>query len=215
MNLSKTTWWHAVTGALLCGFLTPAVHAQNGDPEALNDAPVELPQPPKIKLVLGFGVTFGGDTLGSLAFSTGTVEDVKAGQLLLMYGGLQYQATPRLSVQGTFGYHVDDATASNAQIRFSRFPMEVLVRHHINEQWLVGGGVRLVLGAEASARQDGFGSGTLSFDNAVGAVIEGEYRSAPNLGWKLRYVSEKYKVQGQSSTTVDGSHVGLLLNWYL
>ncbi|HET7867317.1 MAG TPA: hypothetical protein VFL86_23175 [Burkholderiaceae bacterium] len=215
MNLSKTTWWHAVTGALLCGFLTPAVHAQNGDPEALNDAPVELPQPPKIKLVLGFGVTFGGDTLGSLAFSTGTVEDVKAGQLLLMYGGLQYQATPRLSVQGTFGYHVDDATASNAQIRFSRFPMEVLVRHHINEQWLVGGGVRLVLGAEASARQDGFGSGTLSFDNAVGAVIEGEYRSAPNLGWKLRYVSEKYTVQGQSSTTVDGSHVGLLLNWYL
>lgn len=215
MNLSKTRWCQAVAGALLCGVMIPSVHAQDGGPEVSAEAPVELPPPPKIKLVLGFGVTFGGDTLGSLAFNSGTVEDVKAGQLLLMYGGLQYQATPRLSVQGTFGYHVDDATASNAQIKFSRFPMEVLVRHHINDQWLVGGGVRLVLGAEATARQDGFGSGTLSFDNAVGAVIEGEYRSAPNLGWKLRYVSEKYKVLGQPSDTVDGSHVGLLLNWYL
>jgi hypothetical protein len=46
-------------------------------------------------------------------------------------------------------------------------------------------------------------------------VIKGEYRSAPDLGWKLRYVSEKYKAQAPFSGTVDGSHVGLLMNWYL
>jgi hypothetical protein len=165
--------------------------------------------------VLGFGATFGGDTLSTLIFTDGTAENVKAGQLLLMYGGLQYQATPRLSVQGTFGYHVDDATASNAQVRFSRFPFELLLRHHFTDQWSLGGGVRLVVGAESSASGGASGLPTVSFDNTMGTVIEGEYRSAPNLGWKLRYVSEKYKAQAPFSGTVDGSHVGLLMNWYL
>jgi hypothetical protein len=211
LNLSRTTLYQAVLSTLLCGSFAPSVHAQDSAPDAPPEAPVELPPPPKIRLVLGFGATFGGDTLGTLIFTDGRSESVRAGQLLQMYGGVRYQATPRLSVQGTFGYHVDDTTASNAQIKFSRFPLELLLHHHINDQWLIGGGVRLVYGAETSAT----GLRPVTFDNTVGTVIEGEYLSSPTLGVKLRYVSEKYKAQAPFSGTVDGSHIGLLMNWYL
>ena len=213
MNLSRTTLYQAVLSTLLCGFLAPSVHAQDSAPAA--DPPpeteVELSPPRKVRLVLGFGATFGGDTLATLVFTDGRSESVRAGQLLQMYGGMRYQATPRLSVQGTFGYHVDDTTATNARAAFSRFPLELLLHHHINDQWLIGGGVRLVYGAEASAT----GLRSVAFDNTVGTVIEGEYLSSPALGVKLRYVSEKYKAQAPFSGTVDGSHVGLLMNFYL
>ncbi len=215
MNLSRTTLYQAVLATLLCGSFAASVHAQDGTPDAPPEAPVELPPPPKFRPVLGFGVTFGGDTLSTLFFSDGTAQNVKAGQLVLLYGGLQYQATPQFSVQGTVGYHVDDATARNAQLKFSRFPFELLLRHHFTDQWSLGGGVRLVVGAESSASGDASALPTVTFDNTVGAVIEGEYRHAPNLGWKLRYVSEKYKAQAPFAGTVDGSHIGLLMNWYL
>lgn len=57
---------------------------------------------------------------------------------------------------------------------------------------------------------------TVDFDNTTGLVVEGEYRTSSKLGFKLRHVSEKYDAKAPlSGVTVDGSHIGLLMNWYL
>jgi hypothetical protein len=164
--------------------------------------------------ILGAGVTSGGDTLVTVVFTDGTSEDIKGGGLFHLYGGVEIPVGPALSMQATVGYHVDDTgSGSNGSMRFSRYPIEVLVHGHINPNVRIGGGVRFVNSAKIR------GSGVLSgldvdFDSTVGAVIEGEYLVTRSIGLKLRAVSEKYKPRA-GGPSADGNHVGFYFNWYL
>lgn len=169
-------------------------HAQA---EEADQAPTEpVIARPAIRPLLGAGLTFGGDTLATTFFTDGTRSDIKAGQLLQLYGGLEYRATPVLSVQATVGYHVDNSTASNGSVKFSRVPVELLGHFHASDKWQFGGGLRLVSGPKLSSSGAASSIGSVDFDNTIGTVIEGEYRTSSQLGFKLRYVSEKYEAKG-------------------
>lgn len=166
-----------------------------------------------VKFLLGGGFTFGGDKLATVGFNDGSTENIRAGALLMLYGGTEIRLGDLVSFQATLGYHVDDTSpASNGSLRFSRMPVDLLLHFRINEQLRLGAGVQLVHKAELK------GSGDVSgihakFDSATGAVLEGEYLFSPHVGLKLRYVSEEFELKG-GNATVDGSHVGLLLNYY-
>jgi hypothetical protein len=173
-------------------------------------------QVPVLQPLVGGGVTFGGDKLlSNVRYDDGYSEDIQAGQFVYLYGGLRYQAVPQFSVQATLGYHVDDTReARNGSARFVRYPVEVLGHFHLDDQVRLGGGVRFVNGA----RFDSDGSlsvGDRRFDNTIGVVLEGEYVLASEFGLKLRFVSETYRARPPFDDEVNGSHVGLLLNWYL
>lgn len=164
--------------------------------------------------ILGIGLTTGGDTLVSVAYSDGTTDDVKAGGVVHLYGGVEVPVSPTVSLQATLGYHVDDTyRGSNGSVRFARYPLEFLAHAMINPNVRIGGGARFVNSAKVT------GSGVLSglqgeFDSTVGAVIEGEYLVTRSIGLKLRAVAERYKPKG-GGATVDGNHVGFYFNWYL
>ena len=176
-----------------------------------------------VRPLLGGGLTVGGDTMIDLTFvnEAGQPLDsarVKAGQLLQVYGGLEYQPVSRLSLQATLGYHWHNAEGSDGQAKFSRYPVELLGQYHINENWRIGAGARFVRGAKRELHISNPSNPTdleQKFDNTTGTIIEGEYVVDRKLGFKLRYVSEKYKAQAPFTDKFDGSHVGLLVNWYL
>jgi len=166
-----------------------------------------------LKFLLGAGLTFGGDTLATVHYSDGSSEDIKGGGLVMLYGGLEYRLGTQVSLQATLGYHVDDtSTKSNGSVRFTRVPVDLLAFFHINDKVRLGGGVQWVNGPELKG--SGAASGlNVKFDDTTGAVLEGEYLFSPHAGFKLRYVSEEFKVKG-TNVKADGNHVGLLFNYY-
>jgi hypothetical protein len=175
-------------------------------------APQKAAQQGKVRPVLGMGLTFGGDKLATAEYENGGSIDVRAGSMITFYGGVDFRVAKAFSLQATIGYHVDNASATNGDIRFERMPIELLAYGHIGQKWRVGGGARYV--SNPKLKSSGAADiGDYSFDNTVGGVIEAEYMVMPSFGVKMRYVSEKYKMGG-SSETIDGSHVGLLANYY-
>jgi Outer membrane protein beta-barrel domain len=199
--MNKVTALTRLTAGALMGFaLAGTAHAEG----------------PSLRPLLGVGVTVGGDELaGDITFDDGYSEDIQAGQFVHLYAGARYQGVPQFSIQATIGYHFDNSrAASNGSAQFERFPLEVLAHFHLDDQLRVGGGVRFVSGARFES------SGILSvgdrdFENTTGAVIEAEYMIAPEVGFKLRYVSEKYEAKAPFNDSFDGSHVGFMLSWYL
>jgi hypothetical protein len=167
---------------------------------------------PTVRPLVGMGLTVGGDKFATISLSNGDEEDIKAGQFLQFYAGLRYKAVPNFSVQATIGYHVDDTSAQNAKFKFARYPVEVLGHFNVAENILLGGGIRFANSPKLSVGGD-LGSGSISFKNAVGFVVEGEYLVSPQVGLKLRFVGEEYEAKSFPGT-VDGSHVGFMANFY-
>lgn len=165
-----------------------------------------------VRAFIGAGLTGGGDSLATVVFTNGSTEDVRAGQLLHLYGGVEFRLAPQVTLQTSLGYHVDNTSGfSNGSLRFSRYPVELLAHYQIDNHVRLGGGARFISNAKLEGR--GVLSGNrVDFDSTVGAVIEGEYLVTPSIGLKLRYVNEKYKTGGVS---VDGSHGGFYFTWYI
>lgn len=165
-----------------------------------------------VRGVLGIGLTGGGDTLATVTYTDGSTDNIKAGGLVHVFGGAEFLVAPQFTVQATVGYHLDETSgASNGSLRFSRYPIEVLGHFRVAPQVRLGAGARFVNNAKIDSR--GVLSGArVDFDSTVGGVFEGEWLVTPNIGLKLRYVSEKYKAGGVS---VDGNHGGFYFSWYL
>ena len=173
-------------------------------------------QPPAEKqmhFLVGMGFTFGGDKLATAQYENGTNVDIRAGALVAFTAGIDYRVNPEFSFQGTIGYHTDRAGASNGDITFSRIPMELLAYYHVSPQWRIGGGARYVSSVELSSSGAGSGAGNFEFKNTLSPVIEAEYMMNPKLGFKVRYVSEKFE-EKTSSQKIDASHIGLFGTYY-
>jgi hypothetical protein len=123
------------------------------------------------------GVHVGGDDLVSVTFTSGDTQKVKAGQLLSVaiggYTDLGQSVQGRLSL----GYKVDRVNASNGEIKFSRFPVEMLFMKQYSN-WMVGGGLAYHLSPKLTVNTGSVGlSGTATFDNALGYLLAFDYNS--------------------------------------
>jgi hypothetical protein len=186
-----------------------ALLATLGCAQAQTYAPVPAPSP--TRFLLGVGISGGGDKLATAQYTNGDTYDVQAGSVLYFTAGVDYRFAPQFSLQGTVNYHVDTANARNGNIKFERFPVELIGYYQPAPAWRVGGGVRYTMSPKLSS--SGIASGPdFSFDNTTSAVVEAEYFTTPRLGIKLRYVNETFKARGYQD--VDGSHIGLSANYY-
>lgn len=89
----------------------------------------------------------------------------------------------------------------------------MLAYYHVNEQFRIGGGAQFVGSPELKG--SGVASGlNVELESATGAVIEGEYLISPKMGLKLRYVNVEFEPTG-GGPKADGSHLGLMFNYYL
>jgi hypothetical protein len=164
------------------------------------------------------GLTFGGDTVATAKYTDGSSKSIKGGGLYqLGLGGLyQFESTP-MALLLSANYHADSVTASNGDMSFHRYPVEILAYYTGKDRFRFGGGARIVTSPEASLTING-STQKVTFDNTTGIVAEIGYRMAPRSWLNFRYVSEKYKVKNYTSTsgitvpvsgTTDGSHIGV------
>ena len=184
------------------------------DSEPMMDNSAEVAPPEPLRYLLGVGLTTGGDKLVTVAYSDGSTDSVTAGGFYSLYGGMDYRLNENLSLRGSIGYHFDTTKpADNGEVTFGRVPLELMAYYHASSEIRIGGGTRIVL----SPKMEGTGvasAATMSFNNTLGIVGEAEYMFTHELGISLRYVIEKYKASGISST-INGNHLGLMANIYL
>ncbi len=200
------------------GLNKQAVHP-DWDPQSSNlPRPKMPPMPPatgisRVYGVTSVGVTSGGDELVRAGYTDGSVDTLRAGGKVSVSGGFEYRFVAPFTLQFTVGYHYDRADASNGNIRFSRYPAELVGYYDMGKCWRFGAGVRHVTSVGVKSKgapDDGYNA---KFDNATGALLEVEYMFNTRVGLKLRAVKESYKLSN-TSFKANGDHVGLFLNTY-
>jgi len=177
--------------------------------------PVPAPKPPtrfpgglpKAKPLLGFAaglsLDFGGDDVAYVSYDNGDDQTIAAGDgVALFVGGfIRLDGQGFNTVRATVGYKVAETAASNADIRMSRIPLELIYTHSFVNGIRLGGG--LVHHADTKLYGDHYFE-DVEFDSATGFRIEA--------GWKwvlLQYTGIDYDVSGVDAT-VDGSNFGLM-----
>lgn len=164
------------------------------------------------RFFLGGGLTAGGDRLLTAHYIDGDDDSLRAGGTFQFHGGMQFQVAPRLTMALSVGYHVDAIDTFWGSTWFSRVPVEGLAHFQLDRNWRIGGGIRYPIDPRVSS--DDFAPDVdEDFQSSVSPVFEIEYLFTPNLGLKFRAVSERYKSK-RGLPTVDGDHVGLVLNFY-
>jgi hypothetical protein len=163
-----------------------------------------------VRFLFGIGVSGGGDKLISGQYEDGRTADIRAGGLFYLTAGIDFHLAPDFSLQGTINYHADDASAWNGDLRFERFPIELISYWQPNPVFRVGGGLRYVVSPKLTSNGNAPEANT-SYANTRSPIVEAEYFVDPNTGIKLRYVHETYKARGRE---IDGSHVGISANFY-
>lgn len=202
----KKKFWMVAGAATCCALvLQSSAQAQN--------------TPGQIAPFLGLGLTFGGEDLATAYYTSGNSQTVTTGGLVDLRVGLEYKLVGQpISIQGVVAYHVDNATATNGDLRFSRIPVELIAMYDLGNQWRLGVGMRKATGAKVtasgSATSAGFGSST-DFKSNLGFLATAEYMATPQVGVQARYVNETYTIQFPSSQPkVDGSHFGVFGVFY-
>lgn len=107
---------------------------------------------------------------------------------------------------------MDRTAASNGDVRFTRYPFELLGYWYATPQFRLGGGLRKALSPKLSSSGVAAGLGNASLSANVGVVLEGEYQFNPHFGITLRGVAEKYKFD--NGAKADGNHFGVRFNYY-
>lgn len=165
------------------------------------------------------GASFGGDTLASGAYTSGQTYSIKAGDGLLLSGGLSFPVTDKLDVQASVGYQSTSTNATNGKIEFTRVPLELLAFYNMDSKWRLGGGLRSATGAKLSTSGVAGALGSYEFTPSLGMVLEGQYffnkssSSKAQYGINLRYISESFE-EKVSKTKVNGNSLGVGVFFY-
>lgn len=146
----------------------------------------------------------GGDMLLELTFTDGSKQKIYTGQGgTVSFGAeLRPRALPNLGLRALAGIKFTSTAADDANIMFTRVPLEVVASYYLPREWRVGAG--LAYHTAVKLNGDGFVS-DVNFDPAAGATVE--------LGWKwaaVTYTTMEYTVPAGS---LDASAIGLSFSW--
>jgi hypothetical protein len=166
-------------------------------------------QPETSGVSLGFAldlsVEFGGDDFLKVFFTDGTSQQIKAGQggTAAIGGILRPRENSPLSLRGTLGIKYVTTAADNANIRFTRIPIELVGGYDFPNGMRAGAG--LVYHANNQFSGDGFVPDQ-SFDASAGFTAEIGYKAVA-----LTYTALSYPIaDGQS---FNGGSIGVQLLW--
>lgn len=131
---------------------------------------------------------YGGDDLGTVDFTDGSSQDIKAGQGVTLALGGHYRAHESpFSVRGTVGYKYVTTKADNSDIYVGRTVIELAGNYLWPNGWWIGGGITHHSSIKFDA--DGFGP-DVKFDDATGPTLEAGWRWIALSYTKLDYKDE-------------------------
>ena len=163
--------------------------------------------------------TSGGDKLYSGTYTNGSTYDITSGGTVAFNAGASYAVTPLVDVQVTLGYHTSSTSATNGNIDFTRYPLEIMGFYKLNDQFRLGAGARSAMSAKTSTSGVAASLGNFEFKPAIGSIIELQYllgnqpEDRNKNAFTLRYVAESY-TEKTSSLKINGNHVGLGFIFY-
>ena len=160
---------------------------------------------PTLGFALDLSVEMGGDDFLEVLFTNGSSQQLRAGQGgSLAVGGIvrPSDASP-LSLRGTAGIKYVTTAAENANIRFTRIPVELVGSYQLPTGLRVGAGV--VHHASNKFNGDGFVP-DVTFKPATGFTAEIGYKIIA-----LTFTKIDYAVKG--GTPLDGGSIGVQLLW--
>ena len=168
----------------------------------------------------GIQVSGGGDHLFYGKYSDGTKVDITAGGGLAVNLGVSHKINSAVNLQTTLGIHTDGTLGTNGNASFTRFPLEVMGFYQLNNQYLIGAGVRKSLAAKLSTSGVATYQPSAEFNGSVGQVIELQYvlvqpkkKSTAKTAVNFRYVNESF-TEKNYGIKVKGNHVGIGVVFY-
>ena len=164
---------------------------------------------------MGGGLTFGGDTLGTVYYSSGDSADITAGGLIHIYAGLMYHFYDSpIAGRLALGYHFDQANARNGTATFDRTTLEAVPFYYLLPYSRIGAGLTLHMSPTLDTQD--FGQPNVDFKDATGLVLEYGYHLGGAMWLDVRYVSIKYELKHPeyyyNTGSADGSHLGLYIS---
>lgn len=172
---------------------------------ALSLAFVAAPARADVSAMVKLGYDFGGDTLTTVPFTDGTTASIDTNEGLLLGGGVAIaNADYTWQTEITLNWKYQAITAANGDLKWTRWPLEALTFYQMT-QFRFGGGLAYHL--NPSLQGDGVVSNiNMDFDNALGFVLQADYRLDEAIAFGLRYTVIEYESAGR---TYDASGPGL------
>ena len=170
-----------------------------------------------ISPLLSVGYEGGGETLVKVIYTDGSTSEINAGQGFMLTGGAIFDLTQtqphKFELQTTLGWKwATTKRASNAEISWTRFPIDVLSFYrNVEMNYRLGGGITYHFSNDFKATGDASRFST-KFNNALGFVVQGDYflSEERNIGVGLRATMIKYKANGISA---NGNSFGIHLTY--
>lgn len=158
-----------------------------------------------VSAMVKLGYDFGGDTLTTVPFTDGTTASIDTNEGLLLGGGVAIaNADYTWQTEITLNWKYQAITAANGDLKWTRWPLEALTFYQMT-QFRFGGGLTYHL--NPSLQGDGAVSNiNMDFDNALGFVLQADYRLDEAIAFGLRYTVIEYESGGR---TYDASGPGL------
>ncbi len=156
------------------------------------------------------GYETGGDTLVTVVFVGGETDKIKANEGFLLGAGVSMlNATKDVETEVALSYKFDVITGSNGEVTFSRLPLDALVFYRLPSVRL-GGGVTYHLNPDL----DGSGVASpfdTSFKNALGFVLQADWRLTEKMNLGLRYTILDYEVES-TGAKIDSNGLGIVFS---
>ncbi len=175
------------------------------------------------------GLTFGGDDLATVDYIDDDgddvySDDVQAGGLLVLGGGISYTSSLPYELRATAGYHWDSADADDGSIDFERTVFDFLAFYAPGKH-RVGGGLTYHTNINFEAKADYSGSVEVEYEDEVGFMLEYDYVFTRWISVGVRYTFIDYTPEKITYTNcyyscayqsadqdVSADHVGIMAN---
>ena len=158
------------------------------------------------------GLHFGGDRMLEVVFTSGSTEELRAGELISFGLGAGFTLSEAWQSRLTFGIKIDEISATNGYLSFARYPLD-LVFIYQQGQWGFGGGLTYHLNPSLDAT----GIATdykADFDNALGLLGEIDWFFSGSAYLGLRFTAIDYQsvpTATSAAEKVNGNSIGIML----
>jgi len=168
-------------------------------------------QAAEIRPLVKAGVDFGGDTMVTAVFSDGFTEEVRANDGFYIGGGAVIIDNARnMEYHLTLAYKFASIDGTDGDIQWSRIPLEALAFYRFSRVRLGGG-----LTYHINPRLEGDGSAgglDVDFKNALGVVLQADWRVNQMIGVGARYTILEYDAEGAFFGSAKSNGVGVTLS---
>ncbi|TAD86400.1 MAG: hypothetical protein EAY75_08410 [Bacteroidetes bacterium] len=161
----------------------------------------------RAKFLMEAGVEFGGDEILKVFFTNGEDQKMRAGQGGYIGVGteVQFSQVKQLMLRASVGLKYTTTAADNANIRLTRFPIQLTPFWKIDDDFRLGVGITTHLSPRLKG--DGF-LPDVDFTSTAGPRLE--------FGWRwlaLTYTAMRYKYG--SNSTVSANAFGAMVSFTL